>query len=160
MPRSIKKEFPEIFSDWHPTLNGKVNPSTIRRTSRKKYWWKCHSKKCGCNWKATIYSRIHMGNECPKCIERKKKKFSKDLLEIKKTFKKIKKLQLQADKFFEIFTDDNSTKISKQNGSVAIRRKIDEINALGLIFRKIILNYHKKMIGYNIEKKIKNKKDE
>lgn len=158
MPRSIRKEFPHIFIDWHPTLNGKVNPSALRRTSRKKYWWKCHNKKCGCNWKATIYARIRLGDECPKCAERKKKKFTQDLHEIKKMFKKTKQLQLQIDKCLSNFTDDNSTKKSKRIDSVKIRRNIDEINKIGLEFRKIILKYKKKMIGYNIEKEIKNTK--
>jgi hypothetical protein len=160
MPRSIQKEFPHIFIDWHPTLNGKVNPSSLRRTSKKKYWWRCHNKKCGCNWQATIYARIRLGDICPKCKERKKKKFTKDLLEIKKIFSKIKQLQLQVDKCLVNFIDDDSSKISKQRDSVTIRRKIDEINNLGIEFRKIILNYKKKMIGYNIEKKLKNNKNE
>jgi hypothetical protein len=153
MPRSIKKEYPKIFADWHPTLNGKINPSAVRRISRKKYWWKCHNKKCGCNWKATINARIHLGDVCPGCTERKKKKFTQDILEIKKIFKEIKQLQLQVDKCIDNFIDDDSSKASKQRDSVTIRRKIDEINKLGL-------NYKKKMIVYNIEKKLNNNKDE
>lgn len=160
MPRSIKKQFPKIFADWHPTLNGKINPSLQKRTSRKKYWWKCHSKKCGHNWQATINARIKLGDTCPKCKERKKKKFTQDLLEIKKIFKKIKQLHPQIDKCIDIFTDDTSTKASKQRSAVSARRKIDEINLLGLRFRKIILNYRKKMIGYNIEKKLKENENE
>lgn len=152
MPRSIKKEFPHIFIDWHPTLNGKTNPSVERRTTRKKYWWKCHKLKCGCNWQATINARIHLGDTCPKCQERKKKKFTQDLLEIKKIFKKIKLLENQADKLLDIYIDEKSTKASKQRTSVAVRRKIDEINLLGLEFRKIILNYKKKFSDYKLKK--------
>jgi len=155
MPRSIQKEFPYIFIDWHPTLNGKVNPSALRRTSTKKYWWKCHNKKCGCNWQATIHARIRLNNECPRCKERKKKKFVEDILEIKEIFKKIKQLQIEVGKSLDNFIDDKSSGVSKQKESVKIRRKIDEINNLGLNFRKIILKYKKKMIGYNLEKKIK-----
>lgn len=156
MPRSIRKEFPEIFIDWHPTLNGSVNPSTLRRTSRKKYWWRCHNKKCGCNWKATIYARLHLGDICPKCKERKKKKFTQDLLEIKKIFKKIKVLQLQADKHIELFIADDMTRVSRQRNSVIVRRTIDKINVLNLQFRKIILSYNKRMLEYKIKSKKEN----
>lgn len=154
MPRSIRKEFPHIFIDWHPTLNDGANPSALRRTSRKKYWWKCHSKKCGCNWKATIYSRIHLGDVCPKCKERKNKKFTENSKEIKVILKKIKLLQEQTDSRLEGFISDKSTVTSRQRDSVFVRRKIDEINKLGLELRKIILNHKKKMIGYNKEHKL------
>lgn len=155
MPRSIKKKFPHIFADWHPILNGKVNPSALRRTSRKQYWWKCHNKKCGCNWKATINARIHLGDVCPACKERKRKKFLDELSKIKKMFKKIKKLQEQIDKSLNIFIDDKTNKKNQQKSSVDVRRKIDELNKIGLEFRKLILRYNKRMIGYNIENKIK-----
>jgi len=157
MPRSIKKQFPNIFLDWHPTLNGKVNPSALRRTSRKKYWWRCHSKKCGCNWKATIYARIHLGDICPKCKERKKKKFSEDSREVKMILKKIKYLQFQTDSHLEKFIADDNTAASRQRESVFVRRKIDEINKLGLQLRKLILSHKKKMIGYNKELKLTKK---
>ena len=158
MPRNIKKEFPDIFIDWHPILNGKVNPSTLRRTSRKKYWWKCHNKKCGCNWKATIKSRIHLGNMCPKCTERKKKKFVRDIIEVKLIFKTIKKIQAEVDLYLDIFVNDESTLTKKRRNSVLVRKKISEINRLGLKLRKIILTYKKKIIGNKIEEKLKNKK--
>lgn len=160
MPRSIKKEYPQIFIDWHPVLNGKVNPSAVKRTTRKKYWWKCHNKKCGCNWQATIYARIHLGDKCPKCTERKKKKFTNDILEVQKIFKAIRQLQLNGDRCIDNFIDDDSTKISKQRDSVSIRRNIDEINKLQMQLRKIVLGYKKKIIGYKIEEKLKKNKNE
>lgn len=160
MPRSIQKEFPKIFIDWHPVLNGKVNPSTLRRTSRKKYWWKCHSKKCGCNWQATINARIHLGDMCPKCIERKKKRFTQDINEVKKIFKRIKELQIEVDKCLINFTNDNLSFTKKAKNSVLIRKRINEINRLGLKLRKIILTYKKKIIGHKIEENLKNKKNE
>lgn len=152
MPRSIKKEFPHIFIDWHPTLNGKANPSALRRTSRKKYWWMCHNKKCGCNWKATIYSRIHAGDSCPKCAERKNKKFSADLIEIKKIFVQARKLSKEIDVHLEDFTNDDLTLAAKVKNSVLIRRKIAKMQKLGLEFRKALLLYKKKMIDYKIKK--------
>ena len=145
MPRSIQKKYPDIFCDWHPTLNGNLNPSTVRRTSRKKYWWKCHKKRCGHNWQATIYARLRLGDVCPKCAA-KKKIFSKELEDIKKIFKKIKKIQLQQGKQIEVFTSDNSNKASLQRSSVSIRRAVESINKLGLELRNIILNYKKKML--------------
>ena len=161
MPRSIWREHPKILADWHPTLNGKVNPSTLKRTSRKKYWWRCHNKKCGYNWKATIYARIHLNDKCPKCEDRKIKKFKDDIAEMNKIFDKIKQIQFQVDKYLDNFTDDNSTKISKQRSSVAMRRSFDKIHKLGLSLRKMILSYHKKMTAFNLEinlKKIKNER--
>ena len=160
MFRNIKKEFPLIFLDWHPTLNGKVNPNTVKKSSRKKYWWKCHNKKCGCNWQATIHARINVGDVCPKCKERKKKRFTSDILEIKQIFKDIKRLQLQADKHLDIFINDDSVKAAKKLNAIAFKRKIDEINKLGLRLREIIVNYKKKMLDHKINAKNKNKKDE
>lgn len=157
MPRSIKKEFPDIFLDWHPTLNGKVNPSTLRRTSRKKYWWRCHSKKCGFNWKATIYSRIHLENVCPRCKEKKNKKFTEDLKEVRDIFKKIKTFQEQAESRIDNFINEDATKTSRQRDSVYVRRKIDEIEKLGLQLRKLVLDHKKKMIGHNKELKLSKK---
>jgi len=154
MPRSIKKEFPHIFIDWHPTLNETVNPSTLRRTSRKKYWWRCHSKKCGHNWKATIYARIHLGDTCPKCKERKGKKFTEDYKEVKAILKKIKTLQEEVESRLDGFLLDESTAIKRQRDSVFVRRKIEEINKLGLQLRKLVLSHKKKMFGYNKEHKL------
>lgn len=151
MPRSIQKEFPHIFIDWHPTLNGKVNPSSLRRTSHKKYWWRCHKKNCGCNWQATIYSRIRLEDTCPKCEKRKNTKFTSDVKDVKRILSQIKRLQSTVDKQLDVFIDDNSTILKKQISSVFVRRKIDEINKLGVNLRKIILNHRKKMIGYKKE---------
>ena len=151
MPHSIFKQHPKIFIDWHPTLNGNINPSKARRTSRKKYWWRCHSKKCGCNWKATIYARLHMGDTCPKCKERKKNRYVDDFKEVQRILKKIKMLQAKTEKHLDIFVDDKSSTYKKTKNSVFIRRNIIEINRLGVELRKIILAHKKKMITYKKE---------
>jgi hypothetical protein len=155
MIRNIKKSYPNVFIDWHPVLNGKVNINSIEVGSRKKYWWRCHNKKCGCNWKATIYARINLGDKCPKCTERKKEKFVSDLVEIKRIFKEIRLLQSDVDKNLDVFINDDSNKISKKRSSVNVRRKIDKINLYGLQLRKMIMTYKRKILSY---KKIKKDK--
>lgn len=101
-----------------------------------------------------------MSDKCPKCKERKKKRFSDDISEIKKIFRKTKKLQTYADRYLDNFINDDLTKACRQRNSVFMRRKIDEINKLGLTLRKIILNYKKKMLEHKIETNLKNKKNE
>jgi hypothetical protein len=65
--------FPEIAEEWHPTLNGKLTPNTVAKSSNKKVWWKC--KKQGHEWLATINSRTgKLKPGCPICAGRKIKK--------------------------------------------------------------------------------------
>ncbi len=142
--RNIKKRFPRIFADWHPTLNGKVNPNRVRIKSRKKWWWRCSNKKCGHNWKATIYSRIKLKTLCPKCVERKNRKFPCDIREMEVILKKIKKLQSKIDESITFFLNDEIVKTQRFRKGILARKKLSEINKLGLEFRKMIIKYKHK----------------
>lgn len=156
MPRSIKKQFPDIFIDWHPKLNGKVNPSTVRRTSKKKYYWKCHNKKCGCVWKSTIYARLNLGDKCPRCIERKKKKSQPELSEIKSVFAEINKIKQEIDNHMDVFLNDDMSMAKKIKSSILVRRKITEIGKHGKALRKIVIEFKKRF--FNLKKQKKSKK--
>jgi len=153
--RNIKKEYPEIFVEWHPSLNGNVNPNKVRKRSRKKYYWKCCNKKCGYTWKATIYSRTILGNQCPKCQQRKAGVFSRYSREIKSIFKKIKKLQQDIYFSVDIFVDDVSSFTKKRKNSAISRKKIEEINRLGTKIRNFLLLHKKNAI--EIKRKKQNK---
>lgn len=62
--------FPDIASEWHPTLNGDLKPSQVTKSSNKKVWWK--GSKCGHEWIATVGNRTG-GNKtkCPYCSNEK-----------------------------------------------------------------------------------------
>ena len=89
---NISNDYPEVFIDWHPTLNGSKHPNHFKKNSRQKVWWKCHKTKCGHNWKDSIYGRLVLGRKCPKCEEREKKRRKPDRTGIKDTIKEMEKL--------------------------------------------------------------------
>lgn len=55
---------PGLASEWHPTKNGDLNPSTVMRQSNKKVWW---LGTCGHDWDAMVYTRTANGGGCPYC---------------------------------------------------------------------------------------------
>lgn len=56
---------PELAKQWHPTKNGKLQPTQFTVCSGKKVWWKCEK---GHEWEATIARRKERG--CKYCNER------------------------------------------------------------------------------------------
>jgi hypothetical protein len=62
---SMDKLFPEIARQWHPTLNGDLYPSDIRKSSNRKVWWKCQ-KGSDHVWRASPNTRTS-GHGCPFC---------------------------------------------------------------------------------------------
>jgi Probable Zinc-ribbon domain len=54
----------EIARDWHPTKNGKLQPSDVVYGSGKIVWWLC---KYGHEWSATVSNRTQAGVGCPGC---------------------------------------------------------------------------------------------
>ncbi|MEH0110668.1 zinc-ribbon domain-containing protein [Tersicoccus sp. MR15.9] len=57
---------PEIASQWHPTLNGKLTPDKVVWDSKRVLWWKAEC--CGHEWQESPrsrdkYARLH----CPSC---------------------------------------------------------------------------------------------
>lgn len=61
--------YPQIASQWHPTLNGKLTPDQVTSRSHKKVWWKCSE---GHVWAAVVYSRTSQQTGCPVCAGRVK----------------------------------------------------------------------------------------
>jgi hypothetical protein len=54
-----------IARDWHPTKNGKLQPTDVVHVSSKMVWWRC---KYGHEWYATVISRTRNGGTgCPGC---------------------------------------------------------------------------------------------
>lgn len=58
---------PSLASEWHPTKNGDLHPSTIAKSSGKKVWWLCSN---GHEWEATVINRNNKGSGCPYCSGR------------------------------------------------------------------------------------------
>jgi len=60
----------ELSNEWHPTLNGTLNPSNFTLGSSKKVWWKC-SNGYDHIWQARICDRSGLNrNGCPICSGR------------------------------------------------------------------------------------------
>ena len=45
---------PALAAEWHPTKNGKLNPSVVAKSSGKMVWWVCEK---GHEWEATVINR-------------------------------------------------------------------------------------------------------
>ena len=58
--------YPELASEWSER-NLPLTPDMVNGKSRKNVWWR--GKKCGCEWKAVIHSRVQ-GTQCPVCADR------------------------------------------------------------------------------------------
>jgi hypothetical protein len=55
---------PDLVHQWHPTKNGKLQPSDVVAGTHRKVWWLCDK---GHEWEATVVSRTHTGSGCPVC---------------------------------------------------------------------------------------------
>ena len=60
--------FPEIAKEWHPKLNGKLEPYLVKPGSNKKVWWICD---CGHSFQASIVKRALEHTGCPYCAHQK-----------------------------------------------------------------------------------------
>ena len=60
---------PKLASQWHPTKNGNLTPSSFPSGSGKKVWWKC-PKGDDHEWESRI-NHITNGSGCPICSGRK-----------------------------------------------------------------------------------------
>ena len=67
-PRCVKSGVlnvnPLLANEWHPELNGKLNPGKFTEHSGKKVWWRCQ-KDNNHEWQAQISNRSVTG--CPYC---------------------------------------------------------------------------------------------
>lgn len=65
--QSLAERLPELAAQWHPTLNGDLNPAIVTAKSGKRAWWLCPT--CGNEWEAQIGSRA-TGSGCKSCATR------------------------------------------------------------------------------------------
>jgi len=66
---NLKRKFPRLAKQWHPTKNGELTPENVTPKSGKKVWWVC--EKCGHEWKAMVNNRSDKGQGCPECGRKK-----------------------------------------------------------------------------------------
>tara|TARA_R110002012_G_C11670576_1_gene613029 strand:+ start:1768 stop:3504 length:1737 start_codon:yes stop_codon:yes gene_type:complete len=62
MKRTIRDTHPEVFNDFHPTLNVGVNPDDLSAYQKTSVWWKC---SIGHEYQVSVYTRVRTG--CKEC---------------------------------------------------------------------------------------------
>ena len=62
---SLKKNYPNISSQWHPSKNKPFSPDKIYKGTNKSFWWKCDVADDHI-WKSRVADRID-GHDCPMC---------------------------------------------------------------------------------------------
>jgi hypothetical protein len=55
---------PDLIEEWHPTLNGNLDPAKLVAGAARSVWWICKHSHV---WSATCDSRVSAGTNCPKC---------------------------------------------------------------------------------------------
>lgn len=138
MPRSIKKQYPEIFIDWHPVLNEKLNPSLLKKSSTRKVWWKCHKKRCGFVWQDTVNGRIKKQRGCPRCEERLLNRKVADKFEINTKIQKIEKIFKEIEPLINVFVDEEKSQNQRTKVSIEIRKKLTQFEKLNFALRHSI----------------------
>ena len=64
---SLRKLYPRVAREWHPTKNGNLTPADVTRGSKKRVWWVCRH---GHEWQAPVHERT-AGRGCPYCAHRR-----------------------------------------------------------------------------------------
>lgn len=59
----LQTTHPDLAAEWHPSLNGELEPDQLSRTSGKPVWW---LGKCGHTWTNNIAQRVRVPT-CPVC---------------------------------------------------------------------------------------------
>ena len=60
---NVENNCPELFIEWHPTLNGQLEPKYVSPRSLMKVWWVCENNH---SFLRSVASR-QKGNGCPRC---------------------------------------------------------------------------------------------
>jgi hypothetical protein len=61
----LESQFPALMRQWHPELNGNLDPKTLTKGSHRAVWWQCSE---GHTWKTVVYARTkENGTGCPVC---------------------------------------------------------------------------------------------
>ncbi len=66
---SLADLFPDVASQWHPTLNDNLVPSDFKKGSDKRVWWKCDVADDH-EWEGKISARVR-AKDCPFCVGRR-----------------------------------------------------------------------------------------
>jgi len=66
--KSIIETHPDVFKEWHPTKNSRVNPLYVSAHSKRKYWWQCLINKDH-SYEATCHSKTFKKSICSFCAD-------------------------------------------------------------------------------------------
>ena len=73
---SLKKLYPELSKEWHPTKNGNITPDLVQPETHDRYFWIC---KLGHTYQASPKNRVRLKSGCPYCANQKILKGFNDL---------------------------------------------------------------------------------
>ena len=84
---NLRKLFPGIAKEWHPTKNGKITPENVTYGSHKKVWWRCPR---GHSYQAIVKSRTNKQQSgCPKCSNQSSEPEVRIFSELQWVFNKV-----------------------------------------------------------------------
>ena len=91
----LLSQYPEIAKEWHPVLNGELQPNEVKATSKLKIWWMCDK---GHEWEVSPLVRTVNNTSCPICArsaKRNKKPFTVTNPELMKEWHPTKNANLR-----------------------------------------------------------------
>lgn len=62
---SLGDLYPNVAAEWHPDLNGRLDPFNLKPRSKRKVWWLCAA--CQTTWLASVANRTANGTGCNPC---------------------------------------------------------------------------------------------
>lgn len=65
---SLAKQSPEIAKEWHYELNKYFNPSNVKSTSQKEFYWRCKNNLTHI-WLDSVNRRVYNKSGCPLCAK-------------------------------------------------------------------------------------------
>lgn len=65
---ALVTRYPDVAKEWHPELNGELDPHSVSWGSRRQAWWRC--SVCAHEWYAHIVHRTSHRTGCPRCAPR------------------------------------------------------------------------------------------
>ena len=72
----LASQYPRLMEQWHPTLNGDLDPKTLTKGSHRSVWWRCGE---GHVWKTVVYARTRPNAAgCPVCAGNTKRAKTRD----------------------------------------------------------------------------------
>jgi hypothetical protein len=68
MKQTLLDSRPDLAAQWHPALNGLLQPGDVAQFSNKKVWWICEK---GHSFEQTVSNRVSKRCNCPVCSNHK-----------------------------------------------------------------------------------------